>query len=102
MQLHDITIIPIDVNPFTICKTNNRPLLSLLLGLPVVADKIPSYESLSDYMLFGNWKSNIATYATNLQLKKSHVKGGYHFAMKNYNNHAVSKQWLNLLEKYKN
>ena len=33
-------------NPFTLCKTVNRLATALLLGLPVVADMIPSYEEL--------------------------------------------------------
>ena len=37
MQRQDITLIPIDVNPFTAYKTNNRPVSSLMLGIPVVA-----------------------------------------------------------------
>src|SRR5256885_2059369 len=43
-SLHDICILPIRPNPFTVCKSNNRVVLSLMLGLPVVTTAIPSYE----------------------------------------------------------
>ena len=34
----DVCIIPVALNPFTACKTNNRLVLSLLMGLPGIAD----------------------------------------------------------------
>jgi hypothetical protein len=59
---HDICILPINLNPYTRCKSNNRLALSLLLGVPVVADTIPSYEEFERYCLLDNWHENLRTY----------------------------------------
>jgi hypothetical protein len=98
MQKHDISLIPIDQNPFTIYKTNNRAVLSLLLGLPVVADRIPSYEVLSDFIRFGDWKRNIETYSKNVSLKEKDVSLGKNFIMETYNANVVSDQWINFIK----
>lgn len=100
MQLHDITVIPIDLNPFTAYKTNNRPVLSLLLGLPVVADKIPSYEVLSEFLRFDNWKESIYTYWKDATLRRSDVARGRNFIRTNYNFEIISNQWINFMRMY--
>ena len=41
----------------------NRLALALLLGVPAVADVIPSYEELRPYALFGDWERNLLAYA---------------------------------------
>ena len=56
LELHDIAVIPIDVNEFTEVKTNNRIALSLSLGLGVVADSIPSYRVFEDCSFLDNWE----------------------------------------------
>src|SRR3546814_1225627 len=45
---HDVAVIPVVSNPYTVCKTNNRLVFALHLGLPVVADPIPSYQAFSE------------------------------------------------------
>ncbi len=100
MQLQDVTVIPIDLNPFTVFKTNNRPVLSLLLGLPVVADKISSYEVLSEFIRFGNWKENIYAYWRDAALRRSDVARGRNFIIANYNFDTISNQWINFMKKY--
>lgn len=101
MAAQDITLIPIEVNPFTFCKTNNRPVLSILLGLPVIATKIASYEDLSGFILVDNWKQNIGTYVADPALGKEHVRKGYNFIMKNFSNDVILSRWIKLIEKYK-
>ena len=58
-KANDVCLIPNDVNPFTVCKSNNRVVLALMMGVPVVADPIPSYRELSAFVTFagtdGGW-----------------------------------------------
>jgi hypothetical protein len=93
---HDVCIIPVNTNPFTICKTNNRLTLSLLLEVPVVADRIPSYEEFSDFVLWGDWKNNLLKYATNLELRKQHISNGKSYILGHFNKERVVTQWSNL------
>jgi hypothetical protein len=99
MQRQDITLIPIDVNPFTAYKTNNRPVFSLILGVPVVADKIESYEVLSEFIRFGNWKQNIEAYWRDPLLRNNDVAGGREFIGRRYNEEVISDQWISFIKK---
>ena len=99
---HDICVIPIDVNPFTICKSNNRPVLALMLGLPVVADLIPSYAELQDFVTFagdadGQWASAIRSYATHADLARQHVEDGQRYVRATYTPERVVSQWSQVL-----
>lgn len=96
---HDVCIIPININPFSICKTNNRLVLSLLMGVPVITDKIPSYEEFSDVVLFSDWKNNLLTYARNLELRQKHIEAGRDYILSKYNRERVIYQWSSLFEK---
>ena len=94
---HDVCIIPIESNPFTICKTNNRAVLSLLLGVPVVADMIPSYEELGEWILFDHWSSNIPTYAHDIDLVRQHVANGRSYVQQTYTPRHLVEQWSGAL-----
>jgi hypothetical protein len=97
LRTNDICVIPINKNPFTICKTNNRPILSLMYGIPVIADRIPSYEGLSDFILFGDWEKNILKYAEDKELRTTHVRDAQAAIRKKYNKESVTLQWNNFL-----
>ncbi|MFI8983283.1 hypothetical protein [Ectopseudomonas khazarica] len=57
--LHNVSVIPIVFNPFTLAKTSNRVSTSLINGLKVVADPIPSYKEYEDRVLFSEWSDNL-------------------------------------------
>lgn len=60
---HDVCLLPVDPNPFTICKSDNRAVLALMLGVPVIADDIPSYRRMSSWIAIGDWAANLARLA---------------------------------------
>lgn len=55
-RLHGISVIPIQKNPFTMAKTNNRVATSLLHGLKVIADEIPSYADYKEAIILNDWE----------------------------------------------
>ena len=93
LKQNDICLIPISVNPFTICKTNNRLVSSLLLGLPVVADSITSYEEFAGCVLFGNWRENLHRYAADPALRREHVREAQRYIRSRYTPSRVVSQW---------
>jgi glycosyltransferase involved in cell wall biosynthesis len=97
-SLHDICILPINLNPFTICKTNNRVVLSLMLGVPVIADKIPSYSEFENFVMFSDWKNNLMRYALDSELRKQHILQGQKYIKKKYTQEHSVKQWSSLFE----
>lgn len=94
---HDIVLIPVNRNPLTLCKTANRPLLSLSLGLPVVCDTIPSYEELADFTLQTtrqtDWRQSVRAYAADRALARRHVEAGRRFIRTKYTRQRVVAQW---------
>jgi len=62
LQAHDISLIPINSNPFTICKTDNRVVTSLLHNLATVADEIPSYAPYHSTIGLDEWQSFLERY----------------------------------------
>ncbi len=94
---HDVCLIPSDLNPFTVCKSNNRPVLSLMLGVPVVADRIPSYDDLADFIRFADWAANIGAYVADPGLAARHVADGQRHIRATYTPERVVAQWTGVL-----
>jgi len=94
---HDLCLIPVNVNPFTVCKTVNRLALSLLLGVPAIADWIPSYEELRDSVFFGDWERNLAIHTTDPTAGLQQVRGAQAYLQAKYTKQRVVKQWSDLL-----
>jgi hypothetical protein len=69
LKLHDVAVIPNELNPFTRVKTNNRIALALNLGLGVVADRLPSYEVFSDCAFLDDWDRGLQRYIDDPSLR---------------------------------
>ena len=90
---NDVCVIPMNVNPYSICRTNNRVRTALLLGLPVVATEIPSYQEFSPWMLVEGWTENIARYANDREFAQGHVEGAQAHINATYTTARVVEQW---------
>ena len=99
---HDACIIPISNNPFTVCKSPNRVILSLWLGVPVVADLIPSYQPFNDCIGAGNWVENLTELAENPKLSGQQVALGRKTVQADFNADSIATRWLNILNHFAN
>jgi len=97
LKLHTIAVIPIEVNEFTKVKTNNRILLSLNLGLGVVADRIQSYDIFSECSFLDRWEEGLTTYIRNPDLIKEHTCVAAKLIQSNYSLEVISDKWEKLL-----
>jgi hypothetical protein len=95
---NDVCLIPVNLNPLTQCKTSNRLILSLLFNVPVIADKIPSYEEFNEFVLFSDWEMNLRKYAFNQTLRQQHVKKGKEYILSKYDKNRVVSQWSSLFQ----
>lgn len=95
---HDICLLPIERNQFTVCKTNNRARAALVLGVPVIADEIPSYREFGDWMFFGDWANHIAEYVHSPELASLHVRTAQAHIAQTYTEELVVRQWNTVLE----
>jgi len=93
MRQHAIAIIPIDVNEFTKVKTNNRMVLSLYLGLGVIADSIPSYEEFSECAFIDDWENGLQQYISHPGLIEAHVQAGRAVIAEKYSLPVIADKW---------
>jgi hypothetical protein len=98
LRRQDLCIIPVTPNPFTLCKTVNRLALALLLGLPVVADAIPSYEELRPFAWLDDWRVGLHEYVADIPRQRAQVRAGRAFLRAKYTSQRVVKQWTRVLE----
>ena len=96
--MNDVCVIPMTLDPHNRCRTNNRVRTALLLGLPVVATQIPSYEEFSKWMLAEDWVESIARYARDPDFARSHVQAAQEHIRTTYTPHHVVEQWSRALE----
>lgn len=52
-------LIPVNPNPFTLCKSHNRLATALFAGVPAVADGIPSYRELAEFSCLDDWEGGL-------------------------------------------
>ncbi|MEA2900150.1 MAG: hypothetical protein QOH36_37 [Actinomycetota bacterium] len=89
----DVCLIPLRRNPLTEYKSNNRLLLALSLGVPVIADMIPSYEEFGAWVLQGNWEQSIVTYGAQADVRRQHVLAAQAHIRHTYTAERVVSQW---------
>ena len=63
LALHDVAIIPVEKNDYTVGKTINRPATAIMAGLGVVADAIDAYEELRLFVSLDDWQGGLQLYA---------------------------------------
>ena len=98
LRAHDIALIPIRVDPFAACKTNNRVAMALYAGVAVVADAIPSYEPFRDACYLDDWEGGLETYLSDHATRVHHVAEGRRIITREWTNARVAEQWRDLFD----
>jgi len=96
LKAHDVCVIPVILNAFTACKTNNRAATALWHGLPVVASGIPSYQELAPFVVLDNWDEGLRAYIEQPALVARHVCAGRQYLNVNYSLDAIARKWLDV------
>lgn len=94
---HDVAVLPVSLNPFTLPKTNNRPATALLAGLGVIADAIPSYEELNPFIWLNDWTNGLTAYYSDKDNEARRIADGKEFLVRKYSTSVVGRQWRNVL-----
>jgi hypothetical protein len=69
-----------------------------MLGVPVVADRIPSYEEFGAFVRFADWEQNLRAYALDAELRRRHVADARAYIRSNYNKERTVAQWSALFK----
>ena len=92
LRLHCVSVIPIRANPFTLAKSANRVETSLVHGLGVVADRIPSYDKYADNVYLDHWAAGLRALTTGTGLRQLPHAEKFQLA-----NEVIVASWLDLL-----
>jgi hypothetical protein len=94
LKSHDACVIPIRINPFTVCKSNNRPATALWHGVPVLATSIPSYEELGPFIALDDWDRGLDTCMDEPRVAAENVRRGREYLAQHYSAEAIARSWL--------
>lgn len=99
LRRHDIAIIPIERNPFTSVKTNNRLALSLSLGLGVVADTIDSYRVFSECAQLDRWEEGLLAYLRDRGLIREHTHRARKIIDQHFSIAVIADKWQQFFDR---
>jgi hypothetical protein len=100
-KLHDIAVIPVRMDPFTSCKTNNRMATSILHGLAVAADPVPSYLEFSDAAVLNDWSHGLTELCRTPAMRQGLLANGDARLQKNWTLQTIAGLWQDTLEMVK-
>lgn len=98
LAMHDVAVIPVEANAYTLGKTINRPATALMAGLGVIADAIPAYEELRPFIAMDGWAEGLARYAASSD--DGRIAAGQAHVCGRYGADAVAGRWMQLLETF--
>lgn len=93
----DVCVVPNSKDDFSICKSPNRSLLALSLGVPVVASSIPSIEDIKDCVILDDWENGLFTYLTDPERVARDVNRAKSILEERYSAAIVAGSWTALL-----
>lgn len=92
-----VVVIPNSLDAFSLCKSTNRAVLSLLHGVPVVATRTPALDSLQDCVILNDFAGGLATYLGDASRAVSDIKRSRQTIDLLYGPQAIGDQWHRVL-----
>lgn len=95
---HDVALIPVTPNPFTVCKTSNRALTAFAAGLAVASDPMPAYDALADTIVVGDWDAGLARLMDGADERRRRVAAAGQLIQARHSSAAIGAQWARVLQ----
>ncbi len=87
-------LIPLSDNPFVACKTHNRLTLALAAGLPVLGDRIESYQEFAPYVWLSDWKAGLeAVLRPEREEIRRRITLGRAYLAAHWSDADIARQW---------
>lgn len=93
----DLVLLPVQPNPLTLHKSPNRAHLAARHGVAVVADRIPAYDDLGEFVRFGDWRRNVAELARDHRGRRAAASLGRRIVAERHSPEAIVEQWSEAL-----
>lgn len=97
-----VAVIPNSLDTFSVCKSANRAVLSLLNGIPVVVTRTPALNDLEGCVIFDDFSRGIREYFLNREKAISDVQNARRRIGSLYGMDVVSNKWVEALESASN
>jgi hypothetical protein len=97
LTMHDVALLPINRNPFTLAKTINRPATAMGAGLGVIANAIPSYEELRPFIWLDDWAGGLDYYSRVRPRDDPKLAAGKAYLAKVYAGENIAAMWRDVL-----
>jgi hypothetical protein len=89
----DLFVMPSGADPFSVCKSANRAVLSLVNNVPVVATYLESLEPLRDVIMLDDWRAGIDAYLFDRFIAREHLKRAQPILAEQFSIEAIGRQW---------
>lgn len=98
LKLHDIAILPIRTNRYTLAKSANRITTSFADGLGVCTTRIPSYEPFDGMAVFDDWQDGLAQLMHDNEERLARVERAKMLIDRRYSLPVIAKEWQEIFE----
>lgn len=98
LKLHDIAILPIRTNRYTLSKSANRITTAFDNGLAVCASLIPSYEPFQGVAVFDDWNTGLAELMGNPQSRQARIAQAGQIIAEQYSLPVIAGAWRQVFD----
>ena len=89
----DAVLIPLSDNPFVAAKTHNRLTLALSAGVPVVADRLDSYDEFAPFCWIGDWREGLQAVLLTPEAARARAAEARPYLETHWSPQAVAPLW---------
>jgi glycosyltransferase involved in cell wall biosynthesis len=93
LRRHDIAVLPIRANPYTLSKSANRITTAFANGLAVCGSVIPSYEPFRGVAVFDDWEDGLARLMADNAERRQRVEQARTIISKTYSLPVIAGEW---------
>lgn len=99
LAVSDVVLVPNSLDAFSICKSANRTILSLMNGVPVVATQTPALAPLTSVIETGDAYLGMTRYLTEPQLVREHIEEAGKIIKSTYGQRPLADRWMEIIGK---
>lgn len=92
----DLVVLPARLNAFTVAKSNNRMLLALAQGVPVMTDPLPDYQPWRAFCAMDEW-DRLETHVADPAPLAERARAAMPAIEREYSSRAIAGQWREAL-----
>jgi len=93
-----VCLLPNPKDPFSLPKSNNRAILALANGVPVISSDFPAMAALKPCVAVENWRDSLLAYLADPARARRDVLGAQEIIARDYSGAAVAARWRELID----